>query len=73
MLLLLKSVFPASMVFSGLLIMALGATLGGCKERVVDVDTPLGDVKVDRDRLDGGVDVDVDVGRDRKPVPPVAP
>jgi hypothetical protein len=41
----------------------LGAgTLNGCrKERVVDVQTPVGDVNVDRDKLDGDVDVKVDV------------
>lgn len=74
MLVILKSLFPASMVMSGLLIMAIGATLGGCtKERVVEVDTPRGGVTVDRDKRDGSVDVNVDVGRDKKPVVPVAP
>jgi hypothetical protein len=35
--------------------------LGGCrKERVVDVQTPVGDVQVDKDRLNGDVDVKVD-------------
>jgi hypothetical protein len=68
----LKNAFPASMVLSGLLIMAVGATLGGCKERVADIKTPIGDVKVDRDRFDDSVDVKVDAGR-KRPVEPVAP
>jgi hypothetical protein len=35
--------------------------LSGCrKERVVDVQTPIGDVNVDKDRLDGDVEVKVD-------------
>jgi hypothetical protein len=40
---------------------------------VVDVKTPRGGVTVDRDKTDGSVDVNVDVGRDKKPVAPVAP
>lgn len=36
-------------------------TLSGCrKERVVDVQTPIGDVKVDKDKVNGDVDVKVD-------------
>ena len=36
-------------------------TVGGCrKERVVDVRTPIGDVQVDKDKLDGDVEVKVD-------------
>ena len=34
----------------------------GCerKEKVVDIETPIGDVKVERDKSNGNVDVDVD-------------
>ena len=36
-------------------------TLSGCrKERVVDVQTPIGDVKVDKDKVNGDVEVNVD-------------
>jgi hypothetical protein len=50
----------------GIGLLALGIvvgtiTLGGCrKERVVDVQTPVGDVQVDKDRLNGDVEVKVD-------------
>jgi hypothetical protein len=36
-------------------------TLSGCrKERVVDVQTPIGDVQVDKDKVNGDVEVKVD-------------
>jgi hypothetical protein len=51
----------------GICIAALGACFGACalngcdrKERVVDVQTPIGDVKVDKDKVDGDVEVKVD-------------
>ena len=58
-------------------IIAAAGLMTGCvkRERVVDVETPIGDVKVDKiTQPDGdqGVDVDVNVGRD-KPAAPVVP
>lgn len=51
----------AQLVLGLILGICLGTgTLSGCKERVVDVQTPIGDVQVDKDRLDGDVDVKVD-------------
>jgi hypothetical protein len=51
-----------SWLVAGLLATSLGTfTLAGCerKERVVDVETPVGDVEVDRNVDTGEVEVDI--------------
>ncbi len=64
----------ATLFAAGITVLVAAGTFGGCvkRERVVDVETPIGDVKVDKitdPDGDRGVDVDIDVGRDR-PVRP---
>ena len=48
-------------------VIAAIAILTGCerKERIIDIKTPLGNVKVDRNRASGDVDVDVNVTKEK--------